>query len=274
MPKSLSQWLQASPLPKLETRMPLQRITGYTEVQLITRAQETLDETQSAALAQLVQRRSAGEPMAYILGEREFYGRTFAVSPDVLIPRSETEHLVEVALFRLPENGKLWDLGTGSGIIAITVKLERPDADVSASDVSKAALQMAQRNADTLGAQIKFAQGSWFQAALSFRQPEKRFDVIVSNPPYIEQGDAHLTQGDLRFEPQHALTDFDDGLSCIRILAAQAQAFLQPSGWLMLEHGFEQGTAVREILQRHGYRSIETQRDLAGLERLTLAQKG
>ncbi|QMT31904.1 peptide chain release factor N(5)-glutamine methyltransferase [Alysiella filiformis] len=270
--QTLLQWIQQSPLPKLETRLLLQHITGYTRAQLLTRDTEKLPENQAIELHNLIERRKCGEPIAYILGEREFYGRNFRVSPAVLIPRPETEHLLEAALCRLPENGTLWDLGTGSGIIAISAKLERPDVLVFASDVSDDALQIAQSNAHNLGADVAFGQGWWFQAAGHFRLPECGCDVIVSNPPYIEQHDGHLAQGDLRFEPPHALTDFADGLAHIREIAAQAPDYLKENAWLMLEHGYNQGQAVREILQQNGFRNVATLPDLAGLDRVSVGQ--
>ena len=267
---TIAQILQTAPIPRNETRLLLQHITGYTATQLITRDHETLPENQSVQLQNLIARRNAGEPIAYLIGTREFYGRAFAVSPAVLIPRPETEHLLEAALFRLPENGTLWDLGTGSGIIAISAKCERPDTQVFASDISAEALAIAQQNAATLHAPVSFAQGAWFAANHVFRLPENSVHVIASNPPYIEANDPHLQQGDLRFEPPHALTDFADGLAHIRQIAHDARQYLADNGWLLFEHGYNQGQAVREILHQLGYAQIETQQDLAGLDRVTL----
>lgn len=269
---TLQHWLNQTQLPKNEARLLLQHVTGLTRAQLITRDQDILPENQLHTLNQLAQRRLAGEPFAYIVGEREFYGRTFAVSSAVLIPRPETEHLLEIALQKLPENGALWDLGTGSGILAISAKLERPDLRVFASDISAEALAVAQQNAHTLGADVALAQGSWFQAAVHFSLPENGVDVIVSNPPYIERDDVHLQQGDLRFEPQSALTDFADGLSHIRAITAQSFDFLKQNGWLMFEHGYNQGQAVRDILAQSGFVNVVTLPDLAGLDRVSLGQ--
>lgn len=269
---TLAQLLRHSDLPPNETRLLLQHITGYTRSQLITRDHEILPENQIQQINQLFERRKSGEPVAYILGEREFYGRPFRVSPAVLIPRPETEHLLEAALCRLPENGSLWDLGTGSGIIAISAKLERPDSLVFASDFSAASLQIAQKNATNLGAEVAFSQGSWFEAAANFRLPETGLDIIVSNPPYIENNDIHLSQGDLRFEPSHALTDFADGLAHIRVLIEQGQYYLKPKAWLLLEHGYNQAAAIRELCAQYAYQNIETEQDLAGLDRITFAQ--
>lgn len=272
MNTTLQNWLNQSALPKNEARLLLQHVTGLTRAQLITHDKNLLLENQLVELNHLAQRRLLGEPLAYIVGEREFYGRTFAVSPAVLIPRPETEHLLEAALQRLPENGTLWDLGTGSGILAISAKLERPDLKVFASDISAEALAVAQQNAHTLSADVAFAQGSWLQAAAHFSLPENGINVIVANPPYIERDDVHLQQGDLRFEPQSALTDFADGLSHIREITAQSVDFLQQNGWLMFEHGYNQGQAVRDILAQSGFANITTLPDLAGLDRVSLGQ--
>lgn len=272
MNTTLQNWLNQSALPKNEARLLLQHVTGLTRAQLITHDKNLLLENQLVELNHLAQRRLLGEPLAYIVGEREFYGRTFAVSPAVLIPRPETEHLLETALQKLPENGTLWDLGTGSGILAISAKLERPDLKVFASDISAEALAVAQQNAHTLSADVAFAQGSWFQAAAHFSLPENGINVIVANPPYIERDDVHLQHGDLRFEPQSALTDFADGLSHIREITAQSVDFLQQNGWLMFEHGYNQGQAVRDILAQSGFANITTLPDLAGLDRVSLGQ--
>lgn len=272
MPQTLAEWIKTCPLPKLEARMLLQHATGYTRAQLITREHEALEENVQTALNALACRRIQGEPMAYILGNREFYGRMFKVNPHVLIPRPETEHLVEAVIRYLPRSGKVWDLGTGSGIIAVTIALERADAQVFASDISAAALQIAADNVRVLGAEVQFSCGSWFEAG---RPSENHtFDIIVSNPPYIEAEDSHLRQGDLRFEPQSALTDFSDGLSCIRVLAEGAQTYLKEGGRLMVEHGYNQGRAVRELFKQNGFREIETLQDLAGQDRITLGTIG
>lgn len=266
---TFDEWPGWSKLPKNEARMLLQYASGYTRVQLLTRGGEEIPDEVRQQADRLVQRRLSGEPMAYLLGEREFYGRHFAVNPNVLIPRPETEHLVEAVLARLPENGRVWDLGTGSGAVAVTVALERPDAFVRASDISLSALETARKNAADLGAAVEFAHGSWFDTDMP---SEGRWDIVVSNPPYIENGDEHLSQGDLRFEPQIALTDFSDGLSCIRALAEGAPKYLADGGFLLLEHGFDQGAAVRGVLAQNGFSGVETLPDLAGLDRVTLGK--
>lgn len=266
---TFDKWLGLSKLPKNEARILLQYVSEYTRVQLLTRGGEEMPDEVRQRADRLAQRRLNGEPVAYILGVREFYGRRFTVNPSVLIPRPETEHLVEAVLARLPENGRVWDLGTGSGAVAVTVALERPDAFVRASDISPPALETARKNAADLGARVEFAHGSWFDTDMP---SEGKWDIIVSNPPYIENGDKHLSQGDLRFEPQIALTDFSDGLSCIRTLAQGATKYLADGGFLLLEHGFDQGAAVRGVLAENGFSGVETLPDLAGLDRVALGK--
>lgn len=269
-PTTISLWLQRSGLNRLEARLLLQHILSLSHADIIAHGQRQLTIQQQNLLDQLAARRLAGEPMAYLLGWREFYGRRFNVSEAVLIPRPETEHLVEAALTRLPPQGRIWDLGTGSGAIAITLACERPDAEVWAADISAAALTVARENAIALQAKVIFGHGSWYQA-----QPQPlahSVDIIVSNPPYIAADDTHLMQGDLRFEPKHALTDHDNGLSALTSLITGASTFLRHQGWIMLEHGYDQGQAVRHTLAQNGFVQIQTQPDLAGLDRVTLGQ--
>ena len=270
LPITIDGWLRNCGLPRLEARMLLAQVLDINYAYIIAHGQQPLSTSEQANLSQLAQRRLAGEPLAYLLGWREFYSRRFQVSTAVLIPRPETEHLVEAALAHLPEQGTLLDLGTGSGVIAVTVACERPDAQVWAADISSEALAIACSNATALQANVRFGQGSWYQA-----QPQPALhsvDVIVSNPPYIAAHDQHLQQGDLRFEPQHALTDNHNGLSALATIIAGAAAFLRPVGWLLLEHGFDQGEAVRDMLAQHGFSQIHTLPDLAGLDRVTLGQ--
>ncbi|MDR3411675.1 MAG: peptide chain release factor N(5)-glutamine methyltransferase, partial [Formivibrio sp.] len=205
-----------------------------------------------------------GEPVAYITGRREFYGRDFRVSPAVLIPRPETELLVELALARAPQQARMLDLGCGSGCIPVTLKLERPDLALTAVDISADALALAAGNARQLGAHVRFIESDWL-AALD----DKMFDLIVSNPPYIEQHDPHLQQGDLRFEPRGALTDHSDGLSHLRTIVTDARTHLTPGGWLLFEHGWDQGAPCRELLTAAGYGAVQSWRDLAGHERIS-----
>ena len=226
------------------------------------------DEVPAASeFSALVGRRAAGEPIAYLMGVREFYGRDFAVSPNVLIPRPETELLVDIAKTKVGarETARALDLGTGSGCLAVTLALELPRVRVTAVDVSPAALEVARGNALRLGATVEFVESDWF-AALS-PQP---FDLIVANPPYVAAGDPHLDEGDLRFEPVGALTDPSDegdGLSAIRRIVADAPLWLMPQGLLFFEHGYDQATAARQLLEAAGFSEIEQQRDLAGIIR-------
>lgn len=262
--------LKRTDLPRLELRLLLEQVTGLTRTQLITRGDQELAPEQLSRLEQLIAARLAGEPIAYLLGEREFFGRSFKVAPGVLIPRPETEHLIEAVFERCDRGAPLTavDLGTGSGILAVTLALEAPAWNVSASDLSAAALAIAQSNAQALGATVQFFQGSWYQALPA----GARFDLVVSNPPYIAAGDRHLEEGDLRFEPRGALTDEADGLCCLRELAAAAPTWLKSGGWLMVEHGFDQGGAVRDLFSAAGLVEVASVRDLAGLERITLGQ--
>ena len=219
-----------------------------------------------------VSRRAAGEPVAYITGRREFFSLDLAVTADVLIPRAETELLVEAALERIPAQAtsRIADLGTGSGAIALALAHERPQARVLATDASAAALAVARGNAQRLGlGNVEFAESDWF-AALGGRE----FDVIVSNPPYIARGDAHLDAGDLRFEPALALSSGADGLDAIRTIAQDARAHLAPGGWLLFEHGYDQGAAVRDILAANGYVEAATLCDLEGRDRVSSARCG
>jgi len=214
-----------------------------------------------------VSRRAAGEPLAYITGRREFFSLDLAVTTAVLIPRAETELLVELALQKIPQGEKVdvADLGTGSGAIALALARARPHARVRATDASADALAVARGNAERLGiGNVEFAQGDWC-AALD----DARFDMIVSNPPYIAAGDKHLGEGDLRFEPAAALSSGVDGLDAIRAIARDAPAHLEPGGWLLLEHGCDQGAAVRALLEQCGFDEVMTMRDLEGRDRVS-----
>jgi release factor glutamine methyltransferase len=214
----------------------------------------------------LVERRAAGEPIAYLTGVREFYCRDFVVTPDVLIPRPETELLVDTAKVKVGagRTARILDLGTGSGCLAITLALELPQVRVTAVDVSPNALAVARGNAQRLGARVEFIESDWFAAL-----PPQRFDLIVANPPYVAAGDPHLGEGDLRFEPMEALTDHADGLSAIRKIIAATPDWLSPGGWLCFEHGYDQAEAVRQLLENAGFSEIEQQRDLAGIVRVS-----
>lgn len=234
---------------------------------LIAHADDALDATTAAAFATLVERRAGGEPVAYLIGHRGFWSLEIEVTPDTLIPRPETELLVELALARVPsdEAFRVADLGTGSGAIALALAHERPRAQVVATDASEPALVVARRNARRLGlAHITFAQGDWLAPLAG-----QRFGLIVSNPPYIEAADPHLRQGDLRFEPAAALASGVDGLEAVRRIVGEARDHLEPGGWLLLEHGWKQGTAVRGLLHAAGYAEVFTAQDLEQRDRVT-----
>lgn len=259
--------LFASGLPRLEARMLLEHVLRKPRAWILAHDTDPLPPEAVRAYTVLAARRNAGEPMAYLVGQREFMGRGFAVGPEVLIPRPETELLVETALEWLAgfESLSVLDLGTGSGAIAISLALARPDLAVLATDRSMNALKVAAENAISLGAHLHFAGGDWYGALTG----EPKFDLIVSNPPYIARDDAHLEQGDLRFEPRGALTDEGDGLQALRIIAAGAPAHLKPGGAIWVEHGWDQAEAVRGLLEKAGLRGVDSRRDLAGIERIS-----
>lgn len=243
------------------------KVLGASRAWLLTHDADPLDETHVAAYKALETRRLAGEPMAYILGEREFYGHVFRVTPDVLIPRPETEGLVECALEAVHgvPAPRILDLGTGSGAVAVSIAVGRPDARVMATDISEAALGVARENAACLGANLLFCRGNWYDSLFD----GTRYDVIVSNPPYVDAQDAHLCSGDVRFEPRDALTDGADGLSALRRIVHGAPDHLRPGGALCLEHGWDQAAAVQAMLDAGGFVNVSSLRDLAQLERVT-----
>lgn len=254
---------------RIEVQMLLQRVLGVARSHLIAHSERVLSDAEDAAYQQLLQRRLGGEPVAYILGEREFFDLNLQVTPATLIPRPDTELLVELALERLPEQESyVLDMGTGSGAIALVIASRRTDAEVWACDLSPAALAVAQANAQRLAINnVKWVESDWFSA---FEQ--QRFDLIVSNPPYIAAGDCHLTQGDVRFEPVSALVAGADGLDDIRSIIAQAGDHLEKDGWLLLEHGYDQAKRVRTLLQAAGFSAVFSAHDLAGIERCSGGQ--
>lgn len=233
---------------------------------LIAHDTDVPDAAQAAAFLALVEQRLAGLPIAYLTGRREFYGRPFRVTPDVLIPRPETELLVDQALLHLSPGQPLrvLDLGAGSGCVAVTIALERPQVTVTAVDRSPAALAVAEENARALGAHVRFVQSDWFAALAG-----ERFDLIVANPPYIAAADPHLGRGDVRFEPLGALASGSDGFDDLRRIVGDAPAHLVPGGWLWLEHGFEQADLTQRLLCAAGLRQLQTRVDVAGLPRIS-----
>ena len=248
-----------------EARLLLGAVSGLGRTTLIAHPEAALDEAVAGAFRAIANRRRSGEPIAYLVGEREFYTLSLHVTPDVLIPRPETELLVDFALEKLHAGGTLLDLGTGSGAIALAVKHRRPDAQVAAVDHSHAALRVARANAARLSLEVDFVAGNWFE-----QLDGRRFDLVVSNPPYVAEGDRHLTEGDLRFEPRSALTGGADGLDAIRCIARSAVSHLRPGGWLAIEHGLGQDAEVRALLQRAGLESVGSRPDLAGIARISI----
>ncbi|MBA2483005.1 MAG: peptide chain release factor N(5)-glutamine methyltransferase [Nitrosomonas sp.] len=269
---SIAQVLQWASLKidRTDARMLLQHILNVNHAFLLTHSNHVLNSTQEKYYSQLVARRVKGEPIAYLIGECDFYDITLKVTPDVLIPRPETELLVELALKRISSksNCRILDLGTGCGAIAITIAKHCPQASVIAVDLSSAAVSIARKNADIVNVKnVCIAVGNWF-SELS----EEKFDLIVSNPPYVAENDPHLFRGDLRFEPKMALTTESDGLACIRDIVATACDYLKVDGWLMLEHGYDQAVVCRQLLKLAGFAKTFSCPDLAGIMRVSGGQ--
>ena len=258
----------------VDARILLQHTLQANRAHLAAHPEKQLTPAQQKQFYALIARRKNGEPVAYIVGEREFFGLTFHVTPAVLIPRPETELLVEQALARLSEHRptRILDLGTGSGAIAITIAKHRLLVEITAVDASENALSVARENVQRLlsdrAVSITFIQSDWFDAV-----PHELFDAIVSNPPYIAEDDPHLAQGDLRFEPREALAAGPRGLSALAHIARNAAPRLAPGGWLLLEHGYDQGAACRELLAAAEFTNVATHKDLAGIDRVTLGQR-
>ncbi len=255
--------------PSLDAAVLLCHILNKPRSYLLTWPEAELSPQQSQNFDELLARRLNGEPVAYITGEREFWSLNLDVSPATLIPRPDTERLVEVALDKaMLCSGAILDLGTGTGAIALALAVELPQRQVMAVDLQPQAVELAQHNAHKHHIHnVDFLQGSWFDPI----KDGTKFALIVSNPPYIDSSDPHLSMGDVRFEPESALVAQENGLADIRLISEQAKHYLQPGGWLMFEHGFEQGQAVRNILNDYGYQKVETVKDYAGLDRVTVA---
>lgn len=253
--------------PKLDAEVLLGFVLGQSRTYLYTWPERELSATQQSLLEELVARRASGTPVAYLVGEREFWSLPLQVNEHTLIPRPETELLVEQALARLPRSGRALDLGTGTGAIALALVSERPDAEIWAVDASLEALKVARANVERLGLPVQLVHSDWFAQVSG-----QRFHLIVSNPPYIAEADPHLGQGDVRFEPLTALASGRDGLADIRQIVARAPAHLHPGGWLLFEHGYDQGAPVRELLTQAGFSGVETVQDYGGNDRVTLGQ--
>lgn len=255
----------------LDAEILLGFVLNQSRTYLYTWPEKTLSHSQQSSYQLLLDQRLIGKPIAYLTGERAFFGLDFYVSEATLIPRPDTEILVETALEKMAnKNAQAWafcDLGTGSGAIACALKHQQPNCDATAVDFSQAALEIAQRNASRHQLDITFKQGNWFEPLAN-----QRFDLIVSNPPYIEHHDPHLVQGDVRFEPETALVSGADGLKDIRQLVSQAPLHLKKDGWLMIEHGYQQAAAVQSLFQQANFKHIETRQDYGHNPRITLGQ--
>ncbi len=246
----------------------LAHVLGKDRSWLFAWPEHRLDDAQLKHYRQLLERRRQGEPLAYLTGEKAFWSLDLEVSPAVLIPRPETELLVELALdLDLPEAIQVLELGTGSGAIAIALAKERPDWKITATDASAAALDIARRNAARHQASnLDLIQGHWYQAL----PDDRNYQLILSNPPYVRTGDPHLLQDGLPWEPPQALTAGSDGLADLRIIIGEAPAHLLPDGWLLVEHGYDQGKAVRDLFDSAGFSRVATRQDLGGQDRVTL----
>jgi release factor glutamine methyltransferase len=251
----------------IDARMLLQHVLNVGPAHLIAHSAQQLTPAQAQAFGLMTAKRAQGEPVAYLTGKREFYSLDFTVTPAVLIPRPETELLVDLSLARIPLDVpcRILDLGTGSGAIALTIAKHRPLATITAVDISANAIAVAKINATQLNARnVRILMGDWFREL-----GEERFDLIVSNPPYVADGDPHLTQGDLRYEPGTALAAGCGGLECIESIVAGAPSHLTPKGMLLLEHGYDQAQACRQLLSNAGFRRVLSLPDLAGIQRVT-----
>ena len=269
-PVSVARALRESGLQACDAKLLLQAALDVNRAYLAAHHEQILSSRQAAACEKLIQRRRAGEPTAYILGEREFYGLNFKITPVVLIPRPETELLVEQALKHMPQDQscKVLELGTGSGNIALALVHHRPLANVTAVDCSEAALAVARQNAkNLLGADyrgVMFKNSNWYDAL-----GVETYDVIISNPPYVASDDAHLQQGDVRFEPRQALNGGAGGLECIRQIIQGAPSHLCAGGWLLLEHGYDQAHSCMQLLAQSGFTRLFCANDLAGIPRVS-----
>ena len=265
-----------------EAQLLLQAVLGVNRAWIISHANDVLETLSNIAFEALINRRLNGEPVAYILGHRDFYGLDLLVTPDTLIPRPDTETLVEAVLAKIPvaypanslyEEISVLDLGTGSGAIALAIAKNRPEVLLTAVDASIGALEVAKKNAQNLAiSNVQFVLSHWFDGLADENNGYAKFDIIVSNPPYIEQSDIHLSQGDLRFEPISALVSGKDGLDDIRQIIDSCLIHLKPQGWLMLEHGYNQAESVADLMAETGLICIATIKDLGGNDRVTIAK--
>jgi len=259
--------------PQIDAELLLSNILQKNRTYLFTWPEKKLTQEQQQAFQLNLDKRLQGHPVAHILGQREFWGLDLSVTPDTLIPRPDTETLIEVTLeltnaYQAKRDYAILDLGTGSGAIALALKSELPQSSITAVDQSVAALNIAKQNASNNKLEIHCLQSNWFSGV-----EQQTFNFIVSNPPYIEKNDPHLQQGDVRFEPLSALTSGDDGLDDIRIIINQAWSYLQPQGWLIIEHGYNQAKAIQSLFEADNYTNIQTRNDLGGNPRISFGQK-
>ncbi len=258
----------ASDTPRLDAELLLSHVTGLSRTSFRAWPEREVEPGQAETFEQLVSRRLLGEPIAYLVGHQEFWSLPLKVGPSTLIPRPDTECLVEAALsLPLPAKARVLDLGTGTGAIALALASEHPDWQVSACDCVAQAVALARENARALRLAVTVMQSHWFDDL-----PRDSFDLIVSNPPYIEEGDHHLGQGDVRFEPGSALVSGVDGLDDIREIVAQAPDWLAGNGWLLVEHGYDQAEAVQALFRARGFESVESRQDYGRNDRMTLGQ--
>jgi release factor glutamine methyltransferase len=256
----VAQAISASGIDAREARLLLAEVAGFSQASLAASPEQDIPFEVENAFLELIEKRKAGTPVAYLLGRKEFYGLELAVNPSVLIPRPETELLVDLALERRPAS--ILDLGTGSGAIALALKYQMRNSRVVAVDADLSALLVAKRNASKHGLEVDFRHGRWFEPVAG-----ERFDLVLANPPYVAEGDPHLA--DLRYEPRGALVSGADGLAAIREIVPAVGAFLRPGGWLLLEHGMGQDGAVRALMAASGLGSVTTWPDLAGIARVS-----
>lgn len=264
---SIDEMLRSAGIDPVDARVLMRAALGVSDAHLAAHPEQALSRDERDRYLGWVERRHAGAPVAYLTGEREFYSFAFKVTPAVLIPRPETELLVETALEHIPvdEPCRVLDLATGSGCVSVAIAKHRPRARVTATETSREALALARENAARHGAAVEFVESGWFEA-LSGR----RFEMIVANPPYIAAGDPHLNAGDVRFEPRDALVAGPTGLECIEVIVEGAARYLTAGGgWLLFEHGYDQGACSRALLAAAGYEDVVTRRDLAGIERVS-----
>jgi len=263
------QRLRHSDSARLDAELLLAKVLDKPRSYLLTWPERAVSLAQQQQFEQLLSAREQGQPVAYLLGQREFWSLSLAVNDSTLIPRPETEHLVAAVLaLQLPEQAQVVDLGCGTGAIALALKSERPQWQITAVERDARALALAQHNAEQLRLALEFCASDWFSALPMAQQ----FDVVVSNPPYIDAADPHLLQGDVRFEPRSALVAEQHGLADLAQLIAQAPSYLRNGGWLLLEHGWQQGAAVRQLFEQQGYKQVSSQHDYAKLERISSGQ--